>query len=1372
MEISEKLASYLKSLELTGIVIGDNGWKINESDMESYESGQQFIKILKQLPLPETFASSDLLKNLKPNSAKLYNWKIIFKILQGLNIDLHQDVQQQILNADQGVIVKLLEKIMKKHKRLSTPSKFKSKKPRMAPDGALYIESIDAKRDLIHTNSCLEFLILSFCQCFSIPPKQAAGLLTQGNKYLAHIIVKGLKGSHEKVQDWYSLFIIKFSKLKLLIEAELSKGSLNLILNAIKPGLLCKKQKTVEKCAEVLKLIFSEINASDTLWEWVSGDTMELFTVALKRTDESIGKLFAKIFLSLKHEHLFDVVHEKMKVFMGNSEFLTVLLKLYSGFVEDKNKVKASGVVDFYLHFALSSVDDKNKSDSKNFYSLKKLSLLFCLWRDFFEDVGDSDNEIMIEAKRIMKDCSVDTKIFIIGQFFELVLRFFQEKCGSASVILKTLIFALIENYENDVLREFILQNFILLIETIDSLPVCSILDPLLNQIQYFQTIRFNVIDHEFFLTAARHPRASLQNLIVMLDILCKAFLEDLLYSKACEFTILYIIGTFSEKTPVTEFTFKLCDLTFSMISSMAAEKASKPDKKNVVSGNKGNLTADMEANINSAHRRGLIFALFSKIIKLKNPYLNEHIQKQALEHNWNIRRVTKESSKGFETLLNMLGDADELIKNYESRAVVPYQEPLKNEVNLQGYKPPAITGRAAEDIERIKNQRKLAIERKIKNEEEQKKKQEKLLQNALKDLEINKNKQDMIGIVEKNDIVVHTEQSIEYFELAFEPKNEVDLIDKISKRYALPIKLLFIKYCKPPIKKQSPDLETFDENILTESQIINLLKGESIVPQKLKREEAVGIIKETYRRETNSSSQPKFTRKTFQQVLFQISANIFKSEDLFSITPLALRYWEFIKLLRSSEKNPKIYDEPDPGTADREVINFLNEKLKTNPNFPLPPNIFKCTEYEFEIVYKPPKEFKRSHKVALEIIDNMLNSSLKLHFLRPALKALPVTVAKGSNISDNPSIPVLPIYLTVSADMKYNILRLSEKYQLENLIDVGKVLEELLVSVCSGKDKFGLSFANNKNSYLKQKEIEEYEIEQKRAKAEALRKQRKMQLDEYLKQKKLENENKDLVLAKENEEKLRNEKKKIAEAEEKKQKEQLNKKKMIEEWKNRKSEEENEKMAKLEKEKLKAKQVKSTSHSLLPLINRKISNVSKVNKKTENPSTPKMKTSTLSLSKALNGSKKIIESEQKRKEQFLQFFSLSSVKSAISEYFKALSSLFSKYLKLSMPPAEIELGLNLKGLNRFCLDFTIQPTLVPSTFTTGVFNRVTKEKQKFLNFDDFIEILAEISFNSADPLREFVKVSEDPGENFRSLMRFMKLLPDPSPSNKSKRLE
>jgi Ca2+-binding EF-hand superfamily protein len=87
------------------------------------------------------------------------------------------------------------------------------------------------------------------------------------------------------------------------------------------------------------------------------------------------------------------------------------------------------------------------------------------------------------------------------------------------------------------------------------------------------------------------------------------------------------------------------------------------------------------------------------------------------------------------------------------------------------------------------------------------------------------------------------------------------------------------------------------------------------------------------------------------------------------------------------------------------------------------------------------------------------------------------------------------------------------------------------------------------------------------------------------------------------------------------------------------------------------------------------------------------------------------------------------------------------------MNTSDPESGLNFKGLNKFCLDYSIQPTLVTTSFINSSFNRLTKDKNKFINFEDFLEFLAEVSF-SAESLKE----KDNDSVLFTSLMRHMKI--------------
>ena len=69
--------------------------------------------------------------------------------------------------------------------------------------GGLDIGDMDAERRPNETESCLEFILNVLSKAFGMKPRQAAGLLTNANKYLNHAIIKGLKGDFEPVVGLY-----------------------------------------------------------------------------------------------------------------------------------------------------------------------------------------------------------------------------------------------------------------------------------------------------------------------------------------------------------------------------------------------------------------------------------------------------------------------------------------------------------------------------------------------------------------------------------------------------------------------------------------------------------------------------------------------------------------------------------------------------------------------------------------------------------------------------------------------------------------------------------------------------------------------------------------------------------------------------------------------------------------------------------------------------------------------------------------------------------------------------------------------------------------------------------------------------------------
>ena len=133
------------------------------------------------------------------------------------------------------------------------------------------IEELDTTKALADSTSCLEFLLLSFCQNFEFKPKQAAGLLTQGGKYLAYVVAKGIKGSHTAVIAWLQAVYSQVKHAAALIEEEEAKGSVVLMLSAFKSGFVSKHLETAIWTCRLYARLAAELAEKELLpesWDW------------------------------------------------------------------------------------------------------------------------------------------------------------------------------------------------------------------------------------------------------------------------------------------------------------------------------------------------------------------------------------------------------------------------------------------------------------------------------------------------------------------------------------------------------------------------------------------------------------------------------------------------------------------------------------------------------------------------------------------------------------------------------------------------------------------------------------------------------------------------------------------------------------------------------------------------------------------------------------------------------------------------------------------------------------------------------------------------------------------------------------------------
>ena len=160
---------------------------------------------------------------------------------------------------------------------------------------------------------------------------QSTALLLGGNKYLAHVIVKGVKGDYAPIVAWYQDVYGNSKHLLSLILKEESTGSVQTILQTLKPGLLSKHEEVAQWTLRLYsKLVFdfSNLELSPYAWEWFINENGGLFAclVCLKRHQDIGPNVVAALtqFGRFNMLELFTV--EMQKILSDSQDYLNNIL--------------------------------------------------------------------------------------------------------------------------------------------------------------------------------------------------------------------------------------------------------------------------------------------------------------------------------------------------------------------------------------------------------------------------------------------------------------------------------------------------------------------------------------------------------------------------------------------------------------------------------------------------------------------------------------------------------------------------------------------------------------------------------------------------------------------------------------------------------------------------------------------------------------------------------------------------------------------------------------------------------------------------------------------------------------------------------------
>ncbi|OMJ71022.1 hypothetical protein SteCoe_30868 [Stentor coeruleus] len=1480
MEVTQDIANWLKEAKIIEkeLNIQENGKYLIPDELAiPLENGLNFTPLIKRLyqilnkldremtPMPEL----NSLKEVKTPAAKLYNWKVLIKSLELFGIQIDPDSRSLIIAGDRDIVVEVLKKMYEAEKKAqigsddenydqesfvskvlsdSFPKSVSSKKStipkgkklqekpmpksKKRPDGSLYIEAVRADKPLETTDNCLEYLLVSFCKHFSLYPKQAAGLLTQGGKYLAYVISKGLKGKHTPIISWYTELYSTLPHLIHLITNEQTSGSLSLMLGSLKSGFNSKNLEVVLWCCRLFSKLgsdFYEIDLLPPAWDWFvsEGGGLESTLLACKHFSNDIKPQIVSVLAQFARNNFVELFTIQMPTGLSESiNYMTTVDELLPSFCEIKSakqEIISGDIVEYWIDLGLKEADDF-KEPGTRLAAMNFMANVWMLFPSVIENHEHLANEIIGTLKKGWRDKLNILKFACIGKGFQLLEVFSGDRNPFAPIIYKTLTFYLVENYRDSLIREFILQNFKTLFESAQSIPIGILLEPLIKQFQITQDLECNTVDFEFFICISKHSRLALKHAVQAMDILGKIYMSQKAFIKSAAIPFMIIAQRFLDGSSVKEYLYRF--VKFSLKLSLKFETQNKRN-------------SSMEEEKSQRSQRDLMLDLSQKIIKLRNEDLNERIIKEICDVYFQIKKGTGGNSKAMLVLLNLLGDPQEILEmnlndntepqdnnddmsqadEGDSKKIVSKIIPLKikklstqtsttslNSMNL------IPRGRAQREIERIR-QNKLEKELELKLKEEQGKK---ILENKKKTLRKQLEQRKIeLGVTRKDNEGKIEEAKIETQVLFDISPEEKEVVGFVLKRYQRVLKLLFKKYSSTGYKHSVVNEATFDSlaeknTTLSDSEFYRLLKEQGVTTSMITLEEFSSLMKTYCHKQKKPSIKVNFTE--FQDLIVQTALCIFTKppKDFSNYHPvIAVKsLFEYFRK-SSSEKGilTKFYDEPDPGVGDREIVKRLNLLLEKDPNTELPEGYKKIVVNEVDVLFCVPEFMNvgESYEVSLGVLDDLLNKILGIHVLEPVIKIRQITRARGvlikPHIAPEHDIseefgskfnissfgityhkatyqPAPPSELNLTPGIKFEIARLTGKYSNDHLMDVAKIMDDLIYTVDNGS--LTIISRNSKVKTLNKAQIaKEYNLSQKKVEEEQKEKKRKLR-SQIIEEKLLKAKAKKDTIKKEEEEKKKAEiarKEQLQRKNEEKRKEQNDKiEKELKEWKEKKKEETEKakndekarKAAQDEEKRLRLEEFKKKEKIKQQEIQEKLEISLKEQKASDPIKAKKDIDKQKYLEKVFKLDKAQQEEKKKNTEKIKTLMSSPQIIELYTSYSKSLDLIFNHFVKSSSKDPSSSTIMIFLGFNKFCTMFNICPGIMQLDDCSKIFKLITKTKPLSsggvigLENQDFKEACLRISIIAKLELDTYFKMNfTEEIQGLKALFDYLNLTPD-----------
>ena len=406
------------------------------------------------------------------------------------------------------------------------------------------INLLNENKEYSQCESTLEFFIISLSKNLNISPKQSIALLSNNRKYLLRLFYKGIQNDFSLALKWLKDINKNLQILQNLMINSIDSKNVSMSFSTLSVGLYSTNIDCVRMTNTILSKLVIEIG---TDWEWFYNEGYLSYIHCLEKNAAIKNKLLNGFSLHIKdhEEEIIKLIKDKFlndeegKEIKEMSNFIFNLLPILGDNLEDKEKKFQNGIINLIIEL-IESNDWKIKDNPLLITMATQTWKYYPSYFSINKNIKNSVLNFMKENIRMpgsynnynnkLENLNINCASSITNLFY-LLDNLGKIKNEEGPLIYKTLVFLFIEEYDDELKREFMLDNFSNFFLINLKFPIDIFISPYFKQIKRVKNI--SIADFNFIAVIIGHPRFSSEDALDLLDFILDIALNNLIFSKS-----------------------------------------------------------------------------------------------------------------------------------------------------------------------------------------------------------------------------------------------------------------------------------------------------------------------------------------------------------------------------------------------------------------------------------------------------------------------------------------------------------------------------------------------------------------------------------------------------------------------------------------------------------------------------------------------------------------------------------------------------------------------------------------------------------------------------------------------------------------------